>query len=107
MVNFVLNYLRRKVGEGFDAGLKISGLPLHFYCPITLTFSGTSEQRKTAFFRIVGARFFDNFRVKHNRICAVIIKGNDAFANADHIRRHADTAVFVGNERVQQILCHL
>ena len=73
MVNFVLNYLCRKVGEGFDAGLKIGGLPLHFYCPITLTFSGTSEQRKTAFFRIVGARFFDNFRVEHNRIRSFFI----------------------------------
>ena len=73
MVNFVLNYLRRKVGEGFDAGLEFGGLPLYFYCPITLIFTGTSEQGKTAFFRIVGAQFFDNLRVEHNPIRSFFI----------------------------------
>lgn len=54
MVNLMLNYLCRETCESLDTGLKFSRLPLHFYCLIALTLSGTAEQRKTAFFRIVG-----------------------------------------------------
>ena len=54
MINFVLNYLCRKTRKSLDTGLKFRRLPLHFYCLIALTLSGTAEQRKTAFFRIVG-----------------------------------------------------
>ena len=58
MINFVMDYLCRETRECFDTCLKFSRLPLHFYCLITLTLSGSAEQRKTAFFCIVGPRLF-------------------------------------------------
>ena len=107
MVNFVLNYLCRETCKCFNAGLEFSRLPLHFYSLITSTLSGSSEQRKTAFFCIVGSRFLYDFGIEHNHICAVIIKSNNSFMHTDHIRRHTYTAVFVSNESIQQILRHL
>ncbi len=47
---------------------------------------------------------FENDRVEHERVRALVVKGDDALVDADHIRRHTDAAVLVGPQRIQQIL---
>lgn len=107
MVNLMLNDLCCPTGEGFDTGLEFGSLPLNFYGLIAFTFTGSAEQRKATFFGIIRSCLFDNFGVEHHHICTFVIKYNNPLANANHIRRHTDTAILVRRQSVQQILRHL
>ena len=104
MINLMLNYLRRPAGEGFDASLKIGGLPLNFDGLIALAGAGTAEKGKTAFLGLVGALRLDDLRIEHHRIyrsaAAFIQKGDDAPPHADHICCHADAGLPVGRQGV-------
>ena len=100
MVNLMLNNLRGPTGKGFDTSLKLVSSPLNFDSFIALARTGATEQRKATFFGIIRVGFFDNLRVKHRHICTFIIKYNNALAHTNHICCHANTTIFVGNQRV-------
>lgn len=103
MVDFVLDNLGSPAGEGLDAGLKLLILPLDLDGLEPLTGARTAQQGQTALLRIVGTGSFDDLGVKHNHICPLVIKGNDALAYADHIGRHTHAGSFIGCQRIQQI----
>ena len=111
MINFMLNDLRRPAGEVFCARLHLQGLILHLDGLIALTLTGAAEKRQTAFLGVIRAILLDDFGVKHHRICrsssTLIEKGDDAFANTNHISRHANTAFSVRHQRIKQVLCDL
>ena len=111
MIHFVLNNLSRPAGEVFRTCLHLQGLILHLDCLITLTLAGAAEKRQTALLGVVRAVLLDDFWIEHDRICrsssALIKKGDDALAHANHIRSHANTAFSVGHQRIKQILCDL
>ena len=46
----------------------------------------------------------DDDGIEHDHIFALVVKGDDALVDADHIRRHAHAAIFVGGQRIQQVL---
>ena len=103
VVDLVLYDLRRPAGEGLEAGLKLFVLPLNLDAAEALRFPHAGE-RKTALLGVesAGALHYDG--VQHDHIFAVVLKGDDALFNADHVRRHADAAVLVAYERVQKVL---
>ena len=70
MVNFMLNNLCRPASEVFRSCLHIQGLILHLDGLIALTFTGTAEQRKTAFLGVVRAFLLNDFGVEHHGIVA-------------------------------------
>ena len=111
MVYFMLNDLRRPTGEVFRARLHFQGLILHLDALITLTLTGAAEKRQTAFLSVVRAVLLDDLGIEHHGVCrsssAFIEKGNDAFANTDHICRHANTAFPVRHQCIKQVLCDL
>ena len=111
MIYFMLNNLRRPAREVFRARLHFQGLILHLNGLIAFTFTGAAEKRQTAFLGVVRSVLFDNLRIEHHRVCrsssTLIKKGDNALANAYHIRRHADTAFSVRHQRIKQVLCDL
>ena len=94
MIHLVLNDLCRPAGEVFRARLHFQGLILYLDGFVAFTRAGADEKRQTTFFGVVRAVLFDDLRVEHYRVCrnssALVEKGDDALANTDHIRRHAD-----------------
>ena len=103
MVYFVLDDLGGPAGEGFDAGLKIDGLPADLDGLIPLAGTGTAKQGETSFLRIVRSGFFKDLRVEHGHVGALVIEHDDALVHADHIGGHADAALFVGGEGIEKI----
>ena len=47
---------------------------------------------ETPLLRLVGVGFFDNLRIEHGHVFALVVKGDDPLVDADHIGRHAHTA---------------
>ena len=78
-------------------------LPLHLdgLEPFGLPGAGEGE---TALLRFVRPGLFEDDRVEHDEIAVLALERDDALSDADHVRGHADAAVFVGNERFQQVL---
>ena len=103
MIDFVLDDLCRPAGEGFEASLKPLVLILHLDGLPALGFPGASEG-ETALLRLIWPGLFDNLRVEHDCVLALVVKDYDPLADADHIGCHAHTAVLVGSQGVQQIL---
>ena len=108
MIHLVLNDLRRPAGEVFCARLHFQGLILHLDGLVALALTGAAEKRQTAFLGVVCAVLLDDLRIEHNRVrrnsSALVEKGDDALANTNHIRRHADTTFFVRHQRIKQVL---
>ena len=104
VVDLMLNDLRRPTGKGFDARLKFLILPLHLDGLKALGFPCTAEG-EAAFFRFIRGGLLHDDGVKHDQVFALIIKRDDALADADHVGCHANAAVFMGGQCVQQILC--
>ena len=108
MIYLMLNDLRRPAGEVFRARLHVQGLILHLDGLIALSFTWAAEKRQATFLGVVRAVLLDDLGIEHHRIgrssSALVEKGDDALAHADHIRRHADTAFSVCHQRVEQIL---
>ena len=53
---------------------------------------------------LVRPGLFEDDRVEHDEIAVLALERDDALSDADHVRGHADAAVFVGDERFQQVL---
>ena len=104
MVNFMLNDLCRPAGEGFQPGLEVQILIADLDFLIAFGFSGTAQQRKTAFLRIVLAFRLDDLRIQHGHIGSFVVKYDDPLGHTDHVGCHAHTALLVGNQGIQQIL---
>jgi len=108
MIHFMLNDLCRPAGEVFRACLHFQGLIPHFDGLVALALPGTAEKRKAGFLCVVRAVLLDDLGIEHHRVgrnsSALVEKGDDALAYADHIRRHADTAFSVRYQRVKQVL---
>ena len=103
MVDLVLKDLSGPAGEGLGAGLEFFVLPLDLDGLEALGLSGAGEG-ETALLGLIRPGLFEDDRVEHDEIAVLALDGDDALCSADHVRRHADTAVFVGDERFQQIL---
>ena len=58
----------------------------------------------TEVLRFVQLRAFQNHRVQHGHIAALIVKHNDPFGHTDHIGRHTHAALFMKRQRIQKIL---
>ena len=108
MIDFMLNYLRRPAGEVFRARLHLQGLILYLDGLISLALARAAEKRQTAFLSVVRAILLDDLGIEHHRICrsssALVEKGDNALAHANHIRRHTDTALSVRHQRIKQVL---
>ena len=78
-------------------------LPLHLdgLEPFGLPGAGEGE---TALLRLIWPGLFEDDRVEHDEIAVLALERDDAFSDADHVCGHADAAVFVGDERFQQVL---
>ena len=103
VVDHVLDELGGPAGEGLDAGLEFFVLPLDLDGLVALGLSGAGEG-ETALLGLIRPGLFEDDRVEHDEIAVLALDGDDALCSADHVRRHADTAVFVGDERFQQVL---
>ena len=99
----MLNDLGRPAGEGFETNLKGFVLPLDLDALIALRLPRTGE-RQAAFLGLVGAGFFDNNGVEHQHIVTLVVEGDDALVDADHIRCHADAARPVETQCVEKVL---
>ena len=104
----MLNDLSCPSGEVFRTRFHIQGLILHLDGLIALTLSEAAKKRQTAFFRVVRAVFLNDFGIEHYGIrrssSDLLEKGDDALANADHIRHRADTTFIVRHQRIKQVL---
>ena len=108
MIHLMLNNLCRPASEVFRTRFHIQGLILHLDGLIALTLSEAAKKRQTAFFRVVRAVFLNDFGIEHYGIrrssSDLLEKGDDALANADHIRHRADTTFIVRHQRIKQVL---
>ena len=77
--------------------------PAHLYRAVAPSLAGADE-RQAALLGLICARLLYNLGVEHDLKFALVVKGDDALAHADHVRRHAHAAVLVGDERVEKIL---
>ena len=100
MVDFMLDDLRRPAGERLDARLKLLALPLYLDGLVSLRFP-RAGQGQTALLRVIRRGFFDDHGIEHDHVCTNVVERDDALVDADHIRRHAHTAVIVRGEGVQ------
>lgn len=111
MINFMLNDLRRPASVGLDTSLQFQGLILDLYGFIAFARERAAKKRQTAFLGIVCSVLFDNLGVKHYRVCwgssTLVEERDNTFLDADHIRCHTNTTIFVSNKCIQQILCHM
>ena len=105
VVDLVLDDLGGPAGEGSETGLEFFVLPLDLDGLIALRFPAAGEG-ETALLRLVGAGALDDDGVEHDVIFAVVVKDDDALADADHVGGHAHAAVPVGGQGVQQVLGH-
>lgn len=105
VIDLVLNNLRCPAGKGLEPGLEFLILPLHLDGLVAFRFPGAGEGQ-TALLGLIGAGLFDDDGIEHDHIFALIVKGNNALVDADHVGCHAHTTVLVGNKGVQQVLCH-
>lgn len=103
MVDLVLDDLRRPAGEGLQPCLQHFVLPLHLDGAEALR-PPRAGQGKTTLLRLIGLGLPDDDGIEHDQIGPVVVKGNDAFVHADHIRRHTDAALLVCEQGVQQVL---
>ena len=79
MVDFVLDDLGGVAAEGFDAGFKVGGLPLHFDSLIPFAFAGVADEGEATFLRFVGVGLFDDFGIEHRHHFSVIVKDDNPF----------------------------
>ena len=103
MVDLVLDDLCRPTGEGFDVGLHGPILPLHFDLPEPAGRALPGEGQAALLCR-VGALAAENDRVEHFAQRSVVIEHDDGFGFADHIGGHSNAVVFVGFQRVEQVV---
>ena len=103
VVDLMLDNLGRPAGEGFEAGLKPLVLIMHLDGLPAFGFPGSGEG-ETALLRLIRPGFPDNLRVEQDHVFALIVKYDDPLVDADHVGRHACTAVPVGGQGVQQVL---
>ena len=106
MVDLMLDNLCGPAGEGFQSRLELFVLVLHLDGLPAARFA-RAGQRQTALLGLIAAGLLDDLRVEHHHIRSLVIERDDALVHADHVRRHADTAVLVRFERFQQVGCGL
>lgn len=102
MVDFVLNDLGSPAGKGFQACLEIFILILYFDGFPALCLSRTCKG-KTALLGLIQSGLLYDLRIEHGHVAAFAFKYDDAFAYANHIACHADAALLVGLQRLQQV----
>lgn len=95
MINFVLDDLCSPTGGSFGTRLKLFVLPLNFNGLIKITGAKTTKQGKATLLGVIRSGHFDNVRVEHCRIYALVIKYNDPFTHADHIGCQTYAGFFV------------
>ena len=103
MVNLVLDDLCCPTSEGLEASLELLVLVLYLNGLPALGLTDASEG-EAALLRLVRTGFFDDLRVEHHHVTALVVKDNDPLVDADHIGCHAHATVLVGGQSVQQIL---
>ena len=108
MINLMLNDLRSPAGKVFRTRFHIQGLILHLDGLVAFTRAWAAEKRQTPLLGIVCTVLLDDLGIKHHGICrsssTFIKKGDYAFTDTNHIRRHTDATILVRHQRVQQVL---
>ena len=100
MVDLMLNDLRRPAGERFNVRLELLVLPLHLDGLVALCFP-RAGQGQAALLRVIGRGFFDDHGIEHDHVLTNVVESNNTLVDANHIRRHAHTAILVRGQRVQ------
>ena len=80
-------------------------LPLHLNGLETLRAPRAGEGQ-AALLSLIRPGLLDDDGIEHDHVFALVVKGDDALVDADHIRRHAYTAILMGDQCIQQILRH-
>ena len=84
---------RAAIAKAYDGEL--------YECPVTVE---NEKDMQKAVADVKAAGLLDDLRVEHHHVCSLVIKRDDALVHADHVRRHADTAVLVRFERFQKVV---
>ena len=103
MVDLVLDDLSRPAGEGFQPGLEFFILPLDLDGLEPFRFPDAGEG-EAALLGLIRPGLPDDDGIEHHHVRPLVVKGDNALANADHVGRHAHAAVLVGGQGVQQVL---
>ena len=64
---------------------------------------GGAGEGQAPLLRLIGPGLLDDLRVEHDHVGPLIVKGDDALADADHVGCHAYTAGLVVLQRLQQV----
>ena len=71
-------------------------LPLHLDGPETLRAPRAGEGQ-AALLGLIRPGLLNDDRIEHDHVFALVVEGNDAFVDADHVGCHAHTAILVGH----------
>ena len=91
----MLNDFRCPAGKGLEPCLELLVLPLHLDGLETLRVPRTGEGQ-AALLGLICPGLLDDDGIEHDRVFALVVKGDDAFVDANHIRCHAHTAILMG-----------
>ena len=91
MVDLVLDDLRRPAGEGFQPGLELLVLPLDLDGLEPFRFPDAGEG-EAALLGLIWPGLPDDDGIEHHHVRPLVVKGDNAFTNADHVGRHAHAA---------------
>ena len=102
MVDLVLDDLRRPADEGLEACLEFFVLPLDLdgLKPFCFPDAGEGE---AALLGLIRPGLPDDDGIEHHHVRPLVVEGDDALTNADHVGRHAHAARLVGDQGVQQV----
>ena len=102
MVNLMLDDLGCPAGVGFQTGLQLFILVPYLDGTVPFCLSD-ALQGETALLGLIRIRALDNFGIEHEHIASRIVEDDDSHGLAYHVRGHADAALPVGRQCVQQI----
>ena len=105
MVDLVLDDLGCPAGEGLQPGLELFVLPLDLDGLEPFRFPDAGEG-EAALLGLIRPGLPDDDGVEHYHVRPLVVKGDDALANTDHVGRHAHAAIAMRVKRVLQVLCH-
>ena len=95
MIHFMLDDLRREVGER-SRMLLAARVGVGYFNRLIARRLLRARMAQTSFFRFIGPLLFRNTRVQHHQIHRSNRYNNNVFLHTNHIRRHSYTAVAVG-----------
>ena len=99
MIDFMLDDLCGPAVTGLDAVLHLHSLVLNLDRFIAFTRTRITEKRQSSLLGVIRTILFNDFEIEHHRVCrnssALVEKSDNMFSHTNHIRYHADTAIFM------------